>query len=220
VTKSRESLASSRNAPGKGRVQQPEMVVIPGWGLTPKLGVTLRAATVWNINHAGSLQTYGVSCNNPYQPFVSATTTEVPSYLAYLSLAYERVYTVASRVTVELINSTVSDSIATALAMDGNTSGATSINTLSETRDAQCRTIGYFSAGSNRAVLRSSFTPRQFLAVPASSPDNTCLAGAAPPDQYFWIAGLQSVAGGTGNVSARIVVEYDVVFSELISPPP
>jgi hypothetical protein len=196
------------------------MVVIPGWGLTPKLGVTLRAASVWNINHAGSFQTYGVSCNNPYQPFITATTTEVPSYLSYLSLAYQRVYTVASRVTVELVNSTVADTIACAVAMDGDTVGTTNINTLSETRAAQCRSIGYYSGGSNRAVLRSSFSPRQYIGVPPSSPDNTCVVGAAPPNQYYWIVGLQSVAGGTGNVSARIVVEYDVVFSELISPPP
>lgn len=204
---------------GRARVQTVEKVVLPGWGLTPKLGITLRATSVFNVTHAGTFQTYGVSCNNPYMPFITTTTSEVPSYLTYLSLAYSQLYTLSSRVRVEVLNSTCNDSIAVALGYDGNVSGTTSINTLSETRDSVSSTLGYYTGGNNRAVLQGSFTPMRYLGIASNSPDNIC-TGGAPPNQYYWVFGLQSVAGGTGNVCVRFVVEYDVVFSELVAPPP
>jgi hypothetical protein len=183
------------------------------------MGISLRASTTWNINHAGSFQTFGVACNNPYQPFVTATTSELPSYLSYLSQAYENLYVRSSRIHVQLINSTVSDSISVALGFDGNTTGTTNINTLAETRDAVSNVIGYYSAGNNKFNMSSSFTPERYLSIAWNSPNNEC-EGAAPPDPYYWILGLQSIAGGTGNVGARIVVEYDVEFAQLVAPPP
>jgi hypothetical protein len=150
---------------------------------------------------------------------MTATTGEVPSYLGYLTQAYENLYVVRSRIHVELINSTVADSISVALGFDGNTAGATTINTLSETRDGVGKTIGYYSAGNNKAVLSSVFTPERFMSIPPNSVNNICVGGA-PPDQYYWILGMQSIAGGTGNLGARVVVEYDVVFTQLVAPPP
>jgi hypothetical protein len=176
-------------------------------------------STTWNINHAGSFQMFGFSCNNPYQPCLTATTGEVPSYLSFLTQAYENLYVVQSRMHVELINSTVADSLSIALGFDGNTAGATTINTLAETRGAVSETIGYYSAGNNKAVLRSQFTPERYLSIPPNSVNNICVGGA-PPDQYYWILGMQSIAGGTGNLGARVVVEYDVVFTQLVAPPP
>jgi hypothetical protein len=209
-----ERAKVQREAANRGEVAR-----LPGWGLPPHLGCKLKMSTTWNINHAGTFQTFGFSCNNPYQPCQTATTDEVPSYIGFLTQAYENLYVVRSKIRVELINSTVADSISVALGYDGNTAGATTINTLSETRDARGTTVGYYSAGNNKAVLSSQFTPERFLSIPPNSVNNICV-GDAPPDQYYWVLGLQSIAGGTGNVGARVVVEYDVVFTQLVAPPP
>ncbi len=216
----KSKMAKKRSASGKrqGR-RRLEVARLPGWGLPPHLGVTLRVSSAWNINHAGALQTFGVSCNNPYQPFITATTSEVPAYLSYLSTAYDNLYTVRSRIRVEMINSTVGDSLTTVLAYDGNTSGTLNVNNLCESRDAKALTIGYYTGGSNKSVLTGEFTPERYLSIPPSSVNNICVGGA-PPDPYYWIVGLQSIAGGTGNVGTRIVVEYDVVFTQLAQPPP
>lgn len=188
--------------------------------MPPHFEVTLRASTAWNLNHAGSLQTAGVTCNDPYHPFVNYTTAEIPAYLTYLSQAYDQLYVVRSRIRVELVNSTVADSIATCLALDSNSAGLPTYDEQAESRDAQSRMIGYYSAGSNMAVFHGSYTPMRYQSIAANSPDNMCKAGAAPPNPYYWITSIRSVAGGTGNVAARIMVEYDVAFAELKQPSP
>lgn len=197
-----------------------KVVLHRGVGLPPRLGTTLRASTAWNLNHAGTFQPFGVTCNDPYRPFATYTTAEIPAYLTYLSLAYDQVYVIRSRVHVELINSTVADSIATAIGFDGNTGGTPSYDNVAESREAQSRLVGYYTGGSNMVVFNSSYSPEKFQGVAPNSVDNICKAGAAPPNPYYWIAGIQSVAGGTGNVGARIIVEYDVVFAELKLPSP
>ena len=203
-----------------GSSNSSELVVHRGVGMPPRLGITLRATTAWNLNHAGSFQPFGVTCNDPYRPFATYTTSEIPSYLTYLSLAYDQLYVLRSSVRIELINSTVSDSLATVLGFDSNTAGTPTYDNVAESRDAQSRLIGYYSAGNNMSVFNSSYTPTKYQGIAPNSPDNICKAGAAPPNPYYWIGGIQAVAGGTGNVATRIIVEYDVAFTELKMPSP
>jgi len=197
-----------------------KVVLHRGVGLPPRLGITLRASTAWNLNHAGTGQAFGITCNDPYRPFTTYTTTELPAYLTFLSQAYDQLYVIRSRVRVELINSTVADSLGTALGFDGNTGGTPTYEDVVESRDSQSRMIGYYTAGNNMAQYYSSYTPEKYQGVACNSPDNICKAGAAPPNPYYWIGAILSIAGGTGNVGARIVVEYDVVFAELKLPSP
>jgi hypothetical protein len=204
----------------RGKSNSSKVTLHRGVGLPPKFGTTLRASTAWNLNHAGTIQRFGVTCNDPYRPFATFTTAEIPAYLTYLSQAYDQVYVIRSRVHVELINSTVADSIAMTLGFDSDTAGTPAYNDIAESRDAQSRMVGYYTAGNNMTTFNSEYTSREYQGIPADSPDNICKAGVAPPNPYYWIAGLQSVAGGTGNVGARVIVEYDVVFAELKLPSP
>lgn len=206
-------------ARGRQNERVQKIVRFPRWGFPSKLGMTLRASTSYNVAYAGTLVTHGVSCNNPFQPFITVTTTEVPSYLTFVSLAYDKIYVERATIRVEYVNSTVADSITTVLANDGTTSGVYTLNTLAESHDSQSRVIGYYSAGNNRADLHHQFTPQRYLGIAPNSADNMC-NGGAPANQYYWVVGMQSVAGGTGNVAIRIVVEYDVVCTELASPSP
>jgi len=204
----------------RGKSNSSKVTLHRGVGLPPKFGTTLRASTAWNLNHAGTIQRFGVTCNDPYRPFATFTTAEIPAYLTYLSQAYDQVYVIRSRVHVELINSTVADSIAMTLGFDSDTAGTPAYNDIAESRDAQSRMVGYYTVGNNMTTFNSEYTSREYQGIPADSPDNICKAGVAPPNPYYWIAGLQSVAGGTGNVGARVIVEYDVVFAELKLPSP
>jgi len=214
-------MVKRRPTPEKrGKSNSSRLVLHRGVGLPPRLGTTLRASTAWNLNHAGTVQPFGVTCNDPYRPFATYTTAEIPSYLTFLSLAYDQVFVTHARVHIELVNSTVADSLATTLGFDGNTGGTPSYNDVAESRDAQSRLIGYYTAGNNMAAFNSDYSPEKYQGIAANSPDNICKAGAAPPNPYYWIAAVQSVAGGTGNVGARIIVEYDVVFAELKMPSP
>lgn len=173
-----------------------------------------------NLGHAGTLQSVGMCCNDPYRAFVNITTSEVPAYLAFMSQAYDNLYVVQSRVRAEVINSTVSDSILTVLSYDGTDTGTITINDAAESYNASARTIGYFSAGNNRAVHNGVYTPGRYQGVAPNSPDNICKGGAAPPNPYYYVLSVQTVAGGTGNIATHIEVEYDVCFTELKKPSP
>lgn len=204
----------------RGKQSAPNKVVLKnGPGLPKIMSVTLRAASTWNLAYDGTFRTMGFGCNTPFSPFQTYTTAEVPSYIGYLTLAYEQCYVRASRIRVETINSTVADSISIALGKDGNLSGSHTLNSIGEQNGGRTSVIGYFSGGSNRGILVSDFRPGKDMGIPVNSPDNIC-TGGNPPNPYFWILGLQSVAGGTGNVGFKVIVEYDLDFVQLVSPPP
>lgn len=197
-----------------------KLVVMKGVGPPHKMPITLKVSSQYNANHAGTLQTFGFVCNYPASPFSSFTTSEAPSYLAWMSIAYEQCYTRAARITINVINSTVADTLQLVLAKDGNTTGAHTINSLGEMRDSVSKLTGYYTGGSNQVALTSHFSPGGDMGIQASSPDNISVSGAAPPNPYNWVLGLQSVAGGTGNVAIRVMIEFDLEFIQLVSPAP
>ncbi len=191
-----------------------------GVGMPKELRIRLRAVTATNLNHAGSIQTSGYGCNLPYNPFQTFSTTDQPSYVLWLQQAYQNYYTVKSHIRVELINSTVADSIMVALGKDGNLTGTHTLNEISEQHGAVSGAVGYYSGGSNRLVLESSFYPRADIGIPPDGASNVGVTGSDPSDKYYWILGLIALAGGTGNVALKVSLEYDVVFSQLESPCP
>jgi hypothetical protein len=183
-------------------------------------GITVRAVSAWNLNHAGSLQTPGFGCNTPYNPFLTFTTSEQPAYVTWLQQCYANYYTVKSHIKVELINSTVADTVMVALGKDGNISGTHTYNEVAEQYGAVSGAVGHYTGGSNRLILQSSFKPMVDLGVPASNSKNVGDTGSDPSDPYNWILAIQAIAGGTGNIAAKVTVEYDLVFSQLESPSP
>lgn len=197
-----------------------KLVLNKGIGPGHTTAITLVVSSQYNATHAGVLQTFGFACNYPAGPFQTFTTSEKPSYIDWLTLAYEAVYTRASRITVTAINSTIPDSIQFVLAKDGNTLGSHTINSLGEMRDSTSALAGYFTGGSNQVVLQSHFTPRGDMGIIPSSPDNISTLGAAPPNPYFWILGQQAIGAGVGNVALRVEIRYDLEFVQLISPAP
>jgi hypothetical protein len=197
-----------------------KLVLYKGIGPPHECAITLKVSSQYNANHAGTLQTFGFVCNHPASPFATFTTSEAPSYLAWMSVAYESCFTRAARIKVNVINSTVADSIQIVIAKDGNLTGTHTINSLGEMRDAHSRLVGYYTGGSNQAVLNSQFSPMGDMGIASNSPDNISVVGAAPPNPYNWILGMQSIAGGTGNVAIRVEIEYDLEFIQLVSPAP
>lgn len=193
---------------------------IPGVGMSEKLQCTLRASTVYNLAHTSAIKQAAVGCNTPYAPFRTETTSELPGYITFLNTAYDNVFVREARIVVEIVNSTVADSITTVLSYDADSSVSTDIKELSEQRYSKTQTLGYFSAGSNRTVHRGTFTPQGFLGINPNNSSNTCYGATDPADPYFWVISAKSVGGGEGNVAYRVTVEYDLEFSQLKSPQP
>lgn len=188
-------------------------------GLPPVGRYTLKATSAYNLSTAGTRITHAVGCNTPFQPFRTVTTTVVPQYLTYLAQAWDRVYVRESRIKVEIVNTTVADSIFVVLSMDGNTSVATDINALADLRFSKSDTLGYFTGGNTKTVFTGVFKPQTHLGIPANSAENVCLGGD-PSDPYFWAITEEPSAATVGNLAYRVSVEYDLVFSELKSPAP
>lgn len=204
----------------RGKSNSSIVVLHKGVGLPPRLRTTLRVNATWNINHAGTSQTFGFTCNDPYRPCITFTTLEIPAYLTFLSQAYDRLFVISARIHLELINSNIVDSIATTMGYDSNLTGTPVFDNVAESRDAQSHSIGHFSGGSNKVSFNMRYTPEKYQALPHNSPDNICVAGAGPPNPYYWICAIQSIAGGSGNVGARVTIEYDTEFAELKLPSP
>ncbi len=166
---------------------------------------------------AATTNAMAFGCNTPNQPSRTFTTTETPGYWTRLFALYQHAYTVKSTIRVEVVNATVADAILCVLANDNNTTSPSDLNELIERTGSAKQTLGYFSGGDARAVFTHTWTPKPFLGVPADSPDNIVDTGD-PPNPFFWLVGLRSLGGGTGNVAVSVTILYELVFSELLLP--
>lgn len=194
-------------------------VLGPRAGPADTCRMTVRMATRYNTDHTGAISSQAFGCNTPIAPCRTVTTGEVPSYLTWMRLAYDRGYVVTSRIRVQVINTTVADSLMVVLSHDGNTNVSTDIDVLAETRHARSGMVGYYSGGKNSIVFNDSYAPRKFQAMSWNSADNAFTTGD-PANPYFWLVSVQSVAGGVGNIAYSVSIEYDIEFAELTAPPP
>lgn len=188
-------------------------------GMPSRQRITLRAVANYSVAVATPIVSHAIGCNTPNQPFRTVSTTDTPGYLSWLQDAYEHCFTRASRIRIELINTTVGDSIFTVLSRDSDTTVSTNISDLAETRRAQSKVLGYFSAGTNMVRFTDEFRPYQALGVAWNSPDNKVGVGD-PALPYYWIVSVKTSGGGTGNVAYRVIVDYDLEFADLKAPAP
>jgi len=200
--------------------RQRDSVTVPRVGPTDTTRMTVRASCRFTeAVTSGSIFSYAIGCNTPITPFKTAQTGEVPSYLTWMKTAYDRGYTVRSRLRVEFINGTIADSLMCVQSYDGDTSVSTSIDTLAESRHAQSAVIGYYSGGKNAVTMYADYSPFKFQGFAYNSPDNA-FTSADPPQPYYWIVSFRSLTGGVGNMTVMMTVEYDIEFAELTVPPP
>lgn len=192
----------------------------PQVGLPDRLRLTVRAVERHNVALTDAISSIAIGCNTVAAPFITVSTGEVCQYYEWIKAAYDRAYVIRSRIHVQIINTTVSDSVLACLSFDGNTTISTNMNSLCELPHSQDKLIGYFAAGTNSATFTASYNPLKFQGFPYNSPENASDGLAEPTNPYYYILSLQSVAAGTGNMSVKVTVEYDVELTERISPPP
>lgn len=214
-----KSRAKHKQQKGDEGAITSNLVVLPGVGLPARMRLRVRAVSSHAYPISTSIVSHAIGCNTPLLPFKTATTTNVPAYIDWLHNAYEDIYTVRAHIRVELLNVTVADSVFAVLSFDSDTTVATDISALAEQRGSRSNTLGYFSAGSNKTVMTSVFTPEVNLGIPYNSVDNK-VNTTDPADPYYWIVSVKSAGGGSGNIAYRIIVDYDIEFDQLIAPTP
>jgi hypothetical protein len=189
------------------------------FGMPSRMRIWLRAAASYTAITGASTVSHAIGCNTPNAPFRTVATTNIPGYLTWLQDAYEHAFTIKSRIKIELINTTVADSVFSVLSRDSDTVVSTNIDELAETYKAQSKVMGYFSAGTNSVWYYDEFVPMEALGIAWNSPDNLVTTGD-PANPYFWVITIKSSGGGIGNVTYRVTVEYCLEFAQLKAPAP
>lgn len=193
-----------------------EICIHRGVGMPKRFQTTLRTVFSGNLAATGTSNTLGFGCNTPNQP-IRAVADEKPGYWARLYALYDRAYTLRSRIRVEVVNVTVNDGVRVVLSHDSTNVTSSVINDLAEKEGATEKMLGHFSGGRVLFDATHEWNPAGFISVRPDSTANT-VAGGDPPDPYFWILAYQTAAGGTGNMVYKVVIEHEVVFSELTFP--
>lgn len=214
-----KTKTKQKRTKGSKQVATSKLKLVDNPGMPDTFHIVLRASSSWNLNHAGTLNTMGFGCNTPFSPYYTYTLAEAPSYLTWLTNTYDTCYTKRSRIHVELVNSNVNDSLTVALGYESDLTGTPTINEIAESHGAKSSVVGHYSGGANRTKLMSHFTPMELMRVPYNSPLNLCASGS-PPNPYYWILGVKSIAGGSGNIGIKVIVEYDLEFAQLAKPAP
>jgi len=223
---SKNNQSNNRLIPGKRKNQNRRggVVRIPqvpkSIGMPPTFSLPLGITTSYSVNVPGVIASQIFSCNRYVQPSGTVNTSATCSYASYLGLAYERGYVRQSWISVEVVNATMADALSVVLSFDSNSSVSTDIDQLAEGRYSQSCTLGYYSGGNTVATFNSHFTPEKHLGIPCTSSENAVVAGAGPVEEYFWCVSVKPTAAATGNVSYRVKVVYDVIFTELKAPSP
>lgn len=192
----------------------------PQVGLPDRLRMTFRAVERHNLALTDAISSIAIGCNTVAAPFKTVSGGEVCQYYEWIKAAYDRAYVIRSRIHVQIINTTVADSVLACLSYDGDTTVSTNMNSLCELPHSKDKLIGYFAAGTNSATFTNSYSPMKFQGFAYNSPENASDGLSEPSNPYYYILSLQSVAAGTGNMSVKVTVEYDVELTERISPPP
>jgi len=194
-----------------------QMVVSRGIGMPRQFRTRLRFAFNGTVAVSGTNTGIAWGCNTPNQPNRTVSTTETPGYYTKLAALYSRVYTVSSSIKLSVVNVTTADGVQFVLSNDSDSSVPTNIYESMERTGAHSGMLGHYQGGRAMEHASHQWSPKPFIGVSPDSPDNTVVA-ADPPNPYFWFMELQSLGGGTGNVVYQVVIEYDVVFHELVLP--
>lgn len=215
--KKRRVLNAYRSAPSRTRVPSRTLGQVNlGRAFPNKATVKQRYVDQVSITSTtGVIGTYRFSANGLYDPNITGTGHQPYLFDQFTGL-YNHYCVVASRILVEVIPTTASTASAlVALAQNDDTSAT--YTTAAEMSEQTTGKAKFLTVNATDPVyLSSSWNLKKVFGGDPLS--NNALQGTVtgnPTEQTYFDIGIQCTGASTGSYSVRVVIEYDVIWSEV-----
>lgn len=191
------------------------------YGFPPRLRTKLRYASASSLSitsTTGSVGKLFMSCNSIYDPD-RTNAGHQPLYHDTFATVYNHYAVVDSTITVKYVNANADKLFNIGLNLEDNAAGTSTLDTAIEQSGGTAEVLGIVQSSRSVLNLTKTFSAVKHLGIdPFSSEEYKTPIGADPTEEYFFMIWCAETVAATGSVYLQVIVEYDVIFSELATP--
>lgn len=188
------------------------------FGFPDRLMTTLRYHNVVAVSStAGSTGKQIYSWNSIYDPDITNVGHQ-PLYRDTYAVIYDHYAVVSARASIRITNPNSTTFLVGAVTDDDSTT-STSIDTLSEQNHGVHMLLQPLSGSRSEVAYNLSWDCKKILGIdPYTSQAYKTTVGADPSEVSTLTLWAADVTGATNGVLTDIILEYDVLFTELSTP--
>jgi hypothetical protein len=159
---------------------------------------------------------YGFRWNSIFDPDFTSTGHQ-PLYRDTYAAIYDQYAVVSARADLTFINAGSSVTFINAVTDDDSTPSTTG-DTLAEQSHGLSTILGVSTGGRNMHEMRVSWDCKQVLGIDpyASETYKTAIASNPTEQSFLWLTNIAT--SGSTDVVVNVLIEYDVLFTELTTP--
>lgn len=196
-----------------------DAAMIPGvdgkliFGFPNAILTTMRYCTsVALVASAGASAIHVFSANSIFDPDVTGVGHQ-PMYRDQYAALYENYVVLGSKISVEFVNHNTGSGAVVSISGDNDTTIVSAV----DTRTEQSNAISAAMAPASKNTLFMNYSPEKHLGT-ADTDTGITATGSSPTNQwYYGIAACHIDSTSSLTVYARVIIEYTVKFTELIS---
>ncbi len=213
--------ASRRNAAQSKETHRPPIVKYSPnvFGFPQRLMTKLRYCDTFPITStlgAQGLQSY--RWNSTFDPDMTGTGHQ-PLYRDTYAGIYDHYAVVRARATVRILNAVTTVPFLVGIVTDDDGTPSASANTISEMSTAQTRLISPLSGSMSNVTLTATWDCVKVLGIdPYTSQTYKTAVGSNPTEDSTLSIFCYTTDGSTNSIVFQIVLEQDVLWTELTTP--
>lgn len=190
------------------------------FGFPNQTTTSLRYAQQGSITSTiGGIGNAVFSCNSLFDPDRTGVGHQ-PLYYDQLTPIYNHYTVVSSRIWIEFHNPSTTATGLVGVVVDDDATGSASLSTRQEQNSAKSGFIAPL-AGHSYRTFEAEWDSLSVLGIdPFTDGSNKTATGSNPTEESFFHLFFATInpAGGTEALIYNVVIEYNCIFSELITP--
>lgn len=186
------------------------------FGFPDRLLTKLRYHDVLDLTStAGVLVQTGFRWNSTFDPDYTNVGHQ-PMYRDTYAGIYDQYAVVRAAARITFTSKVASDVMFVSVNTDDDTAWASTVNQIAEQSHAVSTTLAPLSAGASQHTFNISWDCQRILNIdPFSSELYKTAVGSNPTEVSFLVCSIAGLAGATGTVTMEIVLEQEVLWTEL-----
>jgi hypothetical protein len=167
----------------------------------------------------GALNNYNYVWNSTFDPNSSGVGHQ-PMYRDNFAAVYDHYSVTTARATIRIWNASSTDPMMVGVHTDDDTTVPTDYNQFAEANHSNFRLIGTKDGNQAEVVFRPTWSCKKFLSIdPFTSETYKTPVGSNPTEQSILSIACANVLGNVTAVQWEIMLEQDVLWSELTTQP-
>jgi hypothetical protein len=189
------------------------------YGFPDRLVSTLRYHSLTTLSSvSGSVAQYGFRWNSIFDPDYTSAGHQ-PLYRDTYAAIYDQYAVISARAKITFASQSTSTPAYISVVTDDDASPSSTGDTLAEMSHGISTLLGTSAGGRGVHEISTSWDCKKVLGIDPFASETYKTAQAANPSEqsYLWITNI-ATGGGTVDVLINVLMEFDVLFTELTTP--